>query len=87
VPGRNLAVPVCVFQGVDISSSTINLNFVFERDELMSLIKLDEKCNSDSLYSKPGCHVVLNTFSISKKTAAVDMLLKFKVTWSASRMH
>jgi len=51
------------------------LNFLLERNELISLIKLDEKCNLDSLYSKPGCHVVSKAFSISKKTAAVDILL------------
>jgi len=52
------------------------------------LIKLDEKCGSGSLYSKPGCHVVSNIFSISKKTAVVDkLLLKLKVTWSVSIMH
>jgi hypothetical protein len=50
----------------------------------LSLIKLDEKCNSDSLYSTAGRHVVTNTFSISKKTAAVYiLLLKFRVTWSS----
>jgi hypothetical protein len=73
---------------MDSSPSPITLNFLLETIEPISLIKLDEKCNSDSLYSKPRCHVVSNAFSISKKTAAVDMLiLKFKVTWSVSRMH
>jgi len=78
----------CITRGVDSSPSNITLNFLLEKNELISLIKLDEKCNSDSLYSKPGCHVVSNAFSISKKTAAVDiLLLKFKVTWSVSLMH
>jgi hypothetical protein len=35
--------------------------------------------NSDSLYSRPGCHVVSKAFSMSKNTAAVDILiLKFR---------
>jgi hypothetical protein len=53
--------------------------------EGVNKFKLDEKWNSDSLYSKPGCYVVSNAFSISKNSAAVDiLLLKFKVTWSVS---
>jgi len=52
------------------------------------MIKLDEKCNWDRLCSKPGCHVVSNAFSISKKTAAVNIfLLKFRVIWSVSLTH
>jgi hypothetical protein len=73
---------------VDSSSSTITLNYLWERNEFISLIKVGEICNSDNLYSKPGCHVVSYAFSIPKKTVAVNMsLLKFKVTWSVSRMH
>jgi hypothetical protein len=53
----------------------------------MSLIKLTEKSNFDTLYSKPVCHVVSKAFSISKNTAAVDMLLKLRVTWSVSLIH
>jgi hypothetical protein len=79
--------PACIFRGVDSSPSTITLNFQWERNELISLIKLGEKCNSESLYSKPGCHMVSNAFSISKKTAVMDMLLKFKFTWSVNRIH
>jgi hypothetical protein len=42
---------------VDNSPSVITLNFLLERNELLSLIKLDEKCNSDHLYSKSVCHI------------------------------
>jgi hypothetical protein len=70
---------------VDSSPSTITLNFLWEGNELISLIKLGDSLYS--LYSKPGCYVVSNAFSISKRTAAVDMSLKFKVTWFVSSMH
>jgi hypothetical protein len=46
-----------------------------ERLELISLIKLDEKCNLDSLYGKPGCHVVPKAFSISKNTDEIKSRL------------
>jgi len=79
--------PACIFRGVDSSPSTITLNFLGERNELISLIKLDKKCYLDSLYTKPGCNVVSNAFLISKKTTAVYMLLRYKVMWSMSHMH
>jgi hypothetical protein len=73
---------------VGSSRSTITLNFLLEMNELIKLIKMGEKCTLKSLYSKQGCHVISKVFSISKKTAAVDiLLLKFKVTWSVSLMH
>jgi hypothetical protein len=54
----------------------------------MSLIKLFGNSNLLNLYSKPGCHVVSKVFSISKNTAAVDiLLLKLRVTWSVSLIH
>jgi hypothetical protein len=44
--------------------------------------------NLDILYSKVRCHVISKVFSISKNTAALDMLLlKFKLTWSVSLIH
>jgi hypothetical protein len=47
------------------------------------LIIQAEHSNFYNLYSRPGCQVVSKAFSISKNTAAVDiLLLKFKVTWS-----
>jgi hypothetical protein len=54
--------PACISLGVDISPSTETLNFPSERMELISLIKLVEKCNFDNLYSKPGYHVVSKVF-------------------------
>jgi hypothetical protein len=51
----------------------------------MSLV---ENSNSDSLYSRPECHILSKAFSRSKTTAAVDiLLLKFMVMWSASLIH
>jgi hypothetical protein len=80
--------PACISLAVDISPSTETLNFLCERKELMSFIKLIENANLDNLYSKPGCHVVSKAFSISKNTAAVDiLLLKLSVTWSVSLIH
>jgi hypothetical protein len=67
------------------SPSTTTLNFLLERKNLISLIKLAEKC---SFYSKPGWYVVSEALSISKNTAAVDvLLLKFRVTWFVKLMH
>jgi hypothetical protein len=52
------------------------------------LIRLIENFNFVNLYSKPKSNVVSKAFSISKNTAAVDMLLlTFKVTWSVSLLH
>jgi len=58
--------PACISRGVDSSPSTITLNFLLEMNELISLIKLDEKCNLDSLHSKPGRHMS-KAFPICKK--------------------
>jgi hypothetical protein len=41
----------------------------------MSLIKLVQNSNLDNLYSKLECHVVSKAFSMSKNTAAVEILL------------
>jgi hypothetical protein len=80
--------PAFMYLGVDIFPSTETLNFLCERNDPTSLMKLVENCNLDNLWSKPGCHVVSKAFSISKNTAAVDILLfKCRVTWSASLIH
>jgi len=56
------------------------LNFLFVKYELMKFIKFAGNFNFDSLYSKPGSHVVSKAFSMFKNTAAVDILfLKFRV--------
>jgi hypothetical protein len=60
--------PACITLGVDISPSTETLNFICERKEPISLIKLVENSNLDNLYSKPECHVVSKAFSMSKNT-------------------
>jgi hypothetical protein len=76
--------PACIHLGFDISPSTETLNFRCKRKKVMSLNILVEKFNFDNLQSKPGCDVVLKASSISKNTAAVDiLLLKFRVMWSA----
>jgi hypothetical protein len=70
------STPACKSRGMDSLPSTITLNFLLERNELVSLIMLDKKCNLDR------CHVMPKAFLISKKTAAVDIsLLKFRVMW------
>jgi hypothetical protein len=89
-------------RGVDRSSRHLCLHypwrrhFAFNRNpefflwqkELTSLINLFEKSNFDSLYSRPVCHVVSKAFSMSKNTAAVDiLLLKLRATWSVSLIH
>jgi hypothetical protein len=85
---RNLRHPCLYIWMRGQLPSTVTLNFLLEINELINLFKMDEKCNLESLYSKPGCHVVANAFSKCKRTAAVDiLLLKFKVTWSVSRTH
>jgi len=46
--------PAYISFGVDNSSSTETLNFLLERNELISFIVLAERFNLISLYSKPG---------------------------------
>jgi hypothetical protein len=48
--------------------------------EATTTMRLVENSNSDYLYYRPECHVVLKALSISTNTAAVEiMLLKFRV--------
>jgi hypothetical protein len=50
-------------------------------DRMIMLIrKLVENSNSYNLYTRAECHVVSKAFSIFKNTAAVDILLKFRMT-------
>jgi len=77
----------CISLGVDNSTSTETLNFLLERNDLISLIVLAERFHLINFYSKPGCQVVSKAFSISKNTAAVERLLTFKVTWFVSLIH
>jgi hypothetical protein len=80
--------PASIYLGVDNSPSTATLNFLCDRKEVISLINFTENSILANLYSKPVCHVVSKAFSISKNTAAVDiLLLKLRVTWSASLIH
>jgi hypothetical protein len=81
-------IPALISLGVDNSPSTETLNFLLVRYKLMSFIKFVGNCNFDILYGRPECHVVSKAFSMSKNTAAVDiLLLKFRVIWSVSLMH
>jgi hypothetical protein len=72
----------------NISPSTETLKFLWERKELTSLCRLIENFRLDNLYSRPRCHVVSKAFSLSKNTAAIDVLmLKFNATWSVRFIH
>jgi hypothetical protein len=83
--GRNLVAPLLVFLLAHTFCLQQRLNFLLERKELISRIKLVKNFNLDNSYSKPECHVLSKAFSIYKNTAAIDIfLLKFKVTWSIS---
>jgi hypothetical protein len=63
--------PAYISLGVGISPMNETLNFLWERKEPISLIRVIENFNLDNLYSKPMCHVVSKAFSISKNTGAV----------------
>jgi hypothetical protein len=61
--------------GINLSLSTEILNFLCERSELISLMRLVVNSSLDNLCSKPRCHTVSKTFSISKNITAVEILL------------
>jgi hypothetical protein len=62
-----------------------NSEFSFWKKRANKRDQTGRKSDLDNLYSKPQCHVVSKAFSISKNTAAVDIvLLKLGVTWSIS---
>jgi hypothetical protein len=84
--GQNLVAPLLVYPQAKTFHFLPRQNFPWERKELISSIRLIVNVNSNNLYSKPKCHIVWKVFSVSKNTAAVDMLLKFKVT-SISLIH
>jgi hypothetical protein len=63
-----------IFLGVENSPSNKKLNFLSVRKEAISLMSLVENYKSYNLYRRPECHVVSKAFSISKKTAAVEIL-------------
>jgi hypothetical protein len=52
----------CISLCIDISPSTETLNFLIERKELISLVRLIENFDVDDSYSKPRCHVVSEAF-------------------------
>jgi hypothetical protein len=81
------ATPACISPGVDSSASTITLNFLLERNELVSPIKLDEKCSLGTLYNKPVCYVLSNSFTISKKIAAVDVIVIEVESYVVRKLH
>jgi hypothetical protein len=66
--GGTCGTLACIILGADISPSIETENFPLETKELMNLIMLAEKPIFDNLYSKPA-------ISISKNTAAIDILL------------
>lgn len=54
----------------------------------ISIMRLVDNSNSDSLCTRQKCCVVPKAFSMSKNTAAIEiLLLKFKLTWSVSLIH
>jgi hypothetical protein len=63
------SIPVCISLGAGISPSTETLNFLRERKEPISLIRLLEDFESDNLDNTSRCHI-RNGFSLSKNTAA-----------------
>jgi hypothetical protein len=67
--------PAATFLGEESSPSTETSNFLVIKKEAISLMRFIGNCNSDSLYSTPGCHVVSEAFSMSKNRAAVGILL------------
>jgi hypothetical protein len=78
----------CHMQCCCISPSTDTLNCLLVKKEAISLMRFIGNCNSDSLYSRPGCHIVSKSFSMPMNTAAIDiLLLKFRETWSVSLIH
>jgi hypothetical protein len=46
----------CIILCIDIWPTTVTQNFLLERRELISLIKLAKKSNFENVYSKPVCH-------------------------------
>jgi len=69
---KSCGSPACISRDVNISPSTVTLNVLLERNELIRWIMAAGKCHLESSYDRPGCHAVSEDFSISKKTAAVD---------------
>jgi hypothetical protein len=69
------STPDFISRGVGISPSIETLRILCERNELVSLMMLAERHNSESLYNTIVCQVVSKAFSMSENTAAVDMLL------------
>jgi hypothetical protein len=65
----NLVAPLLVHPVVWTFHLRPRLNFLWERNELISLITEKRSFNLDNLYSKPRCHVVSNASSTSKNTA------------------
>jgi hypothetical protein len=53
---------VRISQGVDTLPSPQALNYLFERNELISFILPAENCNLDNLYNKPGYYIVPKYF-------------------------
>jgi hypothetical protein len=72
--------PAAKILGEECSPPYETLNFLLVKKEEISLTRLVENCSSDSLYSRPRCHVVSKA-SLSENTAGVDIfLLKFRET-------
>jgi hypothetical protein len=55
-----------IFLGEESSPSTKTLNFLLLRNEAISLIKLAENVNSDSLYSRKHCLGIVDCLAVTK---------------------
>jgi hypothetical protein len=55
---------------------------MFDKNEVISLIKLIGNSYLDNLCDKPGCHFVVRATLISKDVTTVDIpFYKCRVTW------
>jgi hypothetical protein len=59
---EHCGIPACISHVVDILSSTETLKYLFKRNMLISFVVLAENCKLDSLFNKPGCHVITKVF-------------------------
>lgn len=66
--------PAPISLGVENSPFTEVLFSVSEKEPI-SLTRLVENYNSDSLYSRTNCHIVSKAFSIFKNSAVVDIIV------------
>jgi hypothetical protein len=85
---RTLRNPCCWFSWHRKFTFSQDFKFSVSEKEAISLMRLVNNTNSHNLYSRPERHVALKTTSISKNTAAINiLLLKFRVIRFASLIY